>query len=143
MGIWAILAAPLLMSNDLRNIKDEYKNILLNKEVIDVNQDKMAIPGKRVYHSHLLDIWIRPILPKTTIGGKTFTSFAIALVNRKHTKSPLSVKVNRLKDLGLTSTYLFRELFDHIDVGLFSNNDQFIVSIPSTGIRLYKTQIKL
>ena len=49
MAIWAILAAPLIMSNDLRNIRDEYKQILLNKDVIAVNQDPLGIQGERMY----------------------------------------------------------------------------------------------
>lgn len=31
MAIWAILAAPLLMSNDLDTVKPEFRDILLNK----------------------------------------------------------------------------------------------------------------
>jgi len=45
MAIWSILAAPLLMSNDLRAIKPELKSILLNREVIAVNQDKLGKQG--------------------------------------------------------------------------------------------------
>lgn len=31
MAIWAILAAPLIMSNDLKNLRPEFEEILLNK----------------------------------------------------------------------------------------------------------------
>ena len=48
MAMWAIFAAPLLMSNDLRTITPEYKEILLNKDVIAINQDQAGIMGKRV-----------------------------------------------------------------------------------------------
>lgn len=47
-AMWAIWSSPLLMSNDLRTIKPEFKEILQNKEVINVNQDKLGIFGKRV-----------------------------------------------------------------------------------------------
>lgn len=43
MALWSILASPLLMSNDLRNISDFAKSILLNPEVIAVNQDARGI----------------------------------------------------------------------------------------------------
>ena len=33
MSMWSIFAAPLLMSNDLPNISQEAKTILLNQEV--------------------------------------------------------------------------------------------------------------
>jgi hypothetical protein len=38
MAIWAIVAAPLLVSSDLRTISPEMLSILKNKEIIEVNQ---------------------------------------------------------------------------------------------------------
>jgi len=49
MAMWAIFAAPLLMSVDLRTIKPDYKAILINKKIISVNQDKLGIQGRRIY----------------------------------------------------------------------------------------------
>lgn len=49
MAIWAILAAPLLMSVDLRTIRPEYKAILQNKKIIAIDQDKLGIQGRRIY----------------------------------------------------------------------------------------------
>lgn len=49
MAIWAILAAPLLMSVDLRTIRPEYKAILQNKKIIAVDQDALGIQGRRIY----------------------------------------------------------------------------------------------
>ena len=46
--MWSILAAPLLMANDLRNISTQSREILLNKEVIAVNQDPLGAMGKLV-----------------------------------------------------------------------------------------------
>lgn len=49
MAVWAVLAAPLIMSHDLRKVKDEFRSILLNPFVIRVNQDPMGIQGKRIF----------------------------------------------------------------------------------------------
>lgn len=49
MAIWAILAAPLLMSNKLTHVRPEFKEILQNKEVIKINQDTLGIQGTRVF----------------------------------------------------------------------------------------------
>lgn len=46
MALWSIFAAPLFMGNDPRDITDQMKDILLNKEVIAVNQDPL---GKMVF----------------------------------------------------------------------------------------------
>lgn len=48
MAIWALFASPLIMSNDLRTIRPEFKEILLNKEVIAINQDPLGIQGRMV-----------------------------------------------------------------------------------------------
>lgn len=48
-AIWAILAAPLLMSVDLRTIRPEYKAILQNRKIIEVDQDPLGIQGRRIY----------------------------------------------------------------------------------------------
>lgn len=48
MAIWAILAAPLLMSTALRDVKPEYKDILQNKAILAINQDELGIQGRRV-----------------------------------------------------------------------------------------------
>jgi len=50
MALWAILAAPLFMSNDLRNIRDEHKAILQNTRIIAVDQDPLGIQGRIVYN---------------------------------------------------------------------------------------------
>ena len=38
MGMWSMLASPLIMSADLRTIRPEFKEILLNKNLIKLNQ---------------------------------------------------------------------------------------------------------
>lgn len=49
MALWAILAAPLFMSNKLSTVQPNFKKILQNTEVIGINQDKLGIQGKRIY----------------------------------------------------------------------------------------------
>ncbi|XP_003378831.1 alpha-N-acetylgalactosaminidase [Trichinella spiralis] len=50
MAVWCIWSAPLLMSNDLRFISPYYREILLNKKAIAVDQDPLVIvPGIAAY----------------------------------------------------------------------------------------------
>lgn len=58
MAIWSIMASPLIMGNDLRNISAEFREILLNKEVIAVNQDSLGIPGLRLVDGNE-QVWAR------------------------------------------------------------------------------------
>ena len=51
MALWSIMAAPLLMGNDLRNLDPAMKAILQAKEVIAIDQDPLGIQGRRVEHN--------------------------------------------------------------------------------------------
>ncbi|KAF7648807.1 hypothetical protein LDENG_00151420 [Lucifuga dentata] len=48
MALWAIMAAPLIMSNDLRNLDNAARAILQNKVAISINQDPRGIQGRRL-----------------------------------------------------------------------------------------------
>lgn len=48
MALWAIMAAPLFMSNDLRAISDEARSIMQNKMAISINQDPLGFQGRRL-----------------------------------------------------------------------------------------------
>lgn len=54
MALWAIMAAPLFMSNDLRTISSGARNILQNKMAISINQDVLGIQGRRLVKVKLL-----------------------------------------------------------------------------------------
>lgn len=48
MGLWSIIASPLLMSNDPRLVSNASRAILLNPEVIAVSQDTLGLQGRPV-----------------------------------------------------------------------------------------------
>eukprot|EP01080_Neovahlkampfia_damariscottae_P011039 gene11039-3745_t len=48
-SLWAISKAPLIIGCDLNTIKQETKDILMNKEVININQDSLGIQGRKVF----------------------------------------------------------------------------------------------
>jgi len=41
-GMWAIFAAPLLMSNDLRKLHRADRELLLDRTLIAINQDPLG-----------------------------------------------------------------------------------------------------
>ncbi|PSR90932.1 Alpha-galactosidase [Actinidia chinensis var. chinensis] len=47
-SIWALAKAPLLIGCDIRSMDNDTFELLSNKEVIEVNQDKLGIQGKKV-----------------------------------------------------------------------------------------------
>lgn len=96
MAIWAILAAPFLISNDLRTIKPEIKELLLNRDIIAIDQDPLGIQGRLVNKGNGIEVWARKVLPK--IGDEY--SYAVALLNRRTDGHPTGFNVT-LKELEL------------------------------------------
>jgi len=119
-ALWAILAAPLYLSVDLRTIRPEFKEILLNKEIIDVNQDPLGIQG-RILGDPGADtqVWARP-LSKGDV--------AVALVYSGDDGTPHRISF-KLKDVGIKSGVAsIRDLFTHKDLGLFVNSFSTLVN---------------
>lgn len=127
MALWSILAAPLLMSNDLRQIDPQSKALLLNKNVIRINQDPLGIQGKRLYKVQDISVWTRPILPQGSI--------AIAVLNTGDGGSQTKVSI-RCSDLGMTSPggYNVTEVFTGMPFGLFKPQDSLNVSVVPSGV---------
>jgi len=124
MAIWAIIASPLLMSNDLRNIPDWARAILINKEVIAVNQDILGRQGGRVSGgAGQAQVWTRQLHD---------SSYAAVLWNDTPTALTISL------DLRFASgTAEIRDLFEHKDLGIFTGTFS-AANIPPHGSVILK-----
>lgn len=121
MSLWAILAAPLLAGNDIRNMTPETKEILLNREVIAINQDKDGKQGKRVWQSGEQEIWVRELS-----GG----SKAVGIFNRGTESKEVMV---RWTEIGITKKVKrVRDLWAKQDINL--DGPEYKVTVPSHGV---------
>lgn len=126
MSLWAILAAPLLAGNDLTRMDATTKSILMNREVIAVDQDRLGIQGKRVAP---LQIWMKPL----SDGAEAVTIFNTVLDDQA---IPITL---HLKDVGYTGAVHARDLWAHKDLGMI--RDSYTVVPPPGGVvmlRLWK-----
>lgn len=60
-GMWCMLAAPLMMGNDLRKMSSETLKTLTNKSAIAIDQDKLGIQGFRYAKAGKLETWFKPL----------------------------------------------------------------------------------
>lgn len=129
-ALWAIMAAPLLMSVDLRTIRPEFKAILKNRKIIAVDQDPLGIQGRRIYKHKGIEIWSRPITPIY----QTYYSYAVAFVNRRTDGTPSDVAVT-LRELGLQSPsgYRVEDLYEEVDYGVLSPMTKIKVKVNPSG----------
>jgi alpha-N-acetylgalactosaminidase len=100
MAIWAIMAAPLMMSNDLRNLRPEFKNILVNRDIIDIDQDALGIQGRQILpaaQGQGVEVWRRPVMPVSQIGNETWASFAVGKYGRRKYYASVQLASSKFK----------------------------------------------
>ncbi|XP_057459298.1 alpha-galactosidase-like isoform X1 [Actinidia eriantha] len=103
-GIWALAKAPMLIGCDVRAVDKATLELLSNKEVIAVNQDKLGVQGKKVKkNGELEQIWAGPLS-----GNRV----AVILWNRGSLVATITVNWS---DIGLKPTTVVnaRDLWAH------------------------------
>ncbi|XP_039295186.1 alpha-N-acetylgalactosaminidase [Nilaparvata lugens] len=139
MAMWAILAAPLLMSVDLRSIRPEYKAILQNKKIIAVDQDPLGIQGRRIYKHKGIEIWARPITPIS----HSYFSYAVAFLNRRTDGTPSDVAVT-LQEMGLVAPggYRIEDLYEDVDYGVLTPQTKIKVKVNPSGVVILRADVQ-
>jgi alpha-galactosidase len=61
MGMWAMLAAPLLAGNNLSQLTPEVTSILTNRDILAIDQDRLGKEADRIYAEGPIEIWARPL----------------------------------------------------------------------------------
>ena len=65
-----MMAAPLVLGNDLRTITDDVLKIVTQKDLIAIDQDPLGRQAKRIKRGARLDILVRPLT-----GGRAAVCF--------------------------------------------------------------------
>lgn len=133
MAIWAMVSAPLFMSNDLACLPLSSKAILLNREVLAVNQDLLGrMPFRfRVDTSTGVQVW-----RKELVGG----SVAIAIINL-HTGRTVPVGFEfSLREVGFSpDTHVaVRNLYTGEDLGWQKGSFLTQAAIPPHGVQFLR-----
>jgi len=99
IGMWAFLAAPLMIGGDLTRLDDFTKNLLTNPEIIEIDQDPLGVPARLIDFDEDRGLmrWRRDL-----IGGE----IAIAFANIGDETANLGID---LAELGLTGTWVARD----------------------------------
>ena len=65
MAIWCLVAAPLIMGNDVRKLTADHISILANRDAIRINQDPAGQMGRRLGGAAAslapTQVWFRPL----------------------------------------------------------------------------------
>ena len=124
MSLWAMLSAPLLAGNDLRNMTPAIHDILTNKEVIAIDQDKLGDQGRRFSKDGGGEAWYKQLA-----NG----DLAVGLFNRGEGMESV---VAQWEILGLKGKHKVRDLWTHTDLGSF--RDGYSAAVQAHGVILLR-----
>ena len=60
-AIWAMMASPLILGNDLRSMPAATRDILTNRDVIAINQDKLGVQAWKFIDAGTVEYWAKPM----------------------------------------------------------------------------------
>jgi alpha-galactosidase len=124
--LWCMLAAPLFSGNDIRNMDDKTREILTNKEIIDVDQDPLGIQGYKIRDYGQIEVFYK-ILKEGDIAICVFNRFpkkvdieldwlTLNLTARmENRRLQLDPDINDV--LKLQKTYQVRDLWKKTNIG--------------------------
>jgi alpha-galactosidase len=118
MGMWAMLAAPLLAGNNLSKLTPEVTGVLTNKEVIAIDQDALGKQAERIYAEGPIEIWSRPLAD----GSR-----ALAVFNFGEDQSYLRGIHLHLKEAGAGSGWKARDVWAAKDLGPIKDDATFVL----------------
>jgi len=123
-SLWAMLAAPLIAGNDLRNMRPEIHDILTNKEVIAVNQDPLGSEGRRIAKNGDAEVWAKQMAD----GSR-----AVLLLNRGAAEQKITAK---WEDLGYPAHVSagVRDLWQKKDLGKMTG--EFAATVASHAVMM-------
>ncbi len=124
VSLWCLVAAPLIFSGDITRLDDFTLSLLTNDEVIDVDQDPLGKPGRRVAIDGELEVWARDMEDGTK---------AVGLFNRGEEATTVTAKWT---DLGLKGNQIVRDLWRQKDLGTYSS--QFKATVARHGVALIR-----
>lgn len=99
MSLWSMMAAPLIATNDVRQMTAEVKRILLHPGIIAINQDSLGLQAKRVVNKDSIDVLLKPL---------TNGDVAIAILNKS---AATQAYVLSYASLGLEGRYTVQDVW--------------------------------
>jgi alpha-galactosidase len=127
MSLWSLLAAPLIAGNDLRDMSDETKSILMNTDVIAIDQDQAAKPVQVLNQEGKVEILWRPLQDG---------SVAVGIFNRGDVAAVGSLSWASLRVDSPANNLYIHDLWKHEDVVIAG--EKYAATVPPHGVVLLK-----
>jgi alpha-galactosidase len=124
MSLWCMLAAPLMVGCDIRNMDPITKEILMNDEIIALDQDNLGKQGYRVCRQSRSEIWVKPL----SVG-----ELGVGVFNRGETAQSVTA---HWSDLEIQGMYQIRDLWAHQELG--TSNTGYTCQVEPHGCQVLR-----
>jgi alpha-galactosidase len=102
-SLWAMMAAPLVASSDLRVDSPFTIKTLTNRDVIAVDQDHLGKQGRRIRTNGNQELWVKPLAN----GDRAVVRF-----NRSTTRATITTSASKI-GMPAASRYFLHQLWSH------------------------------
>ena len=124
LGMWSMMAAPLVLGSDPRTLPAQMIAALRNPEIVAVDQDPLVRQGVKVADpSSTAQVWSKPL---AGTGRR-----AVALLNRGDTAQQISVSFD---SVALGGSVRVRDLWARADAGTFQGS--YTATVPAHGVAM-------
>ena len=129
ISMFAILAAPIFIGTDVRNITEEGLQVYLAKEILQVHQDSLGHPGVRIQQNTQkgYEIWVRRLRDnRSTCAWMVF--------NRAATGQHILVSFSTMPTYCFgpnTEEFSLRDAWEKKTLGTFSRNGHLTVNLDA------------
>ncbi len=141
-SLWCMLAAPLILGNDIRkfikedgsvDVNNKVLKIISNRKAIAINQDKLGIQCRRIKTNGFTDVLVKPLSNKEV---------AVCLLNKTGGKKDVSFSIKEIAGLGFTELpasdrYTVHDIWENTT---FVASDNITANLDSHSVKLYKIQ---
>ncbi|MBE6796138.1 MAG: alpha-galactosidase [Ruminococcaceae bacterium] len=141
-SLWCMMAAPLILGNDVRKFINEdgtvdednkVLNILKNKNLIAVDQDKRGKQAKRIQSDIVTDILAKPLENR---------ELAICFFNKSASTKNITLDIQKIHndpycDLPFADCYEITELWDNTSETI---KTEISAAVPAHGVKVYKVK---
>lgn len=128
-GMWCIMSSPLLIGCDMNDIKGNALELMQNKELIALNQNKLGLQAYVVKRDNGGYVLVKDV------EEKYGTKRAVAFYNPTNSAIDMSID---FAQLDLAGEVVVRDLFEKRNVGIYKGS--YVVSVPAHGTRIYKLE---
>ncbi|MFN3485504.1 MAG: alpha-galactosidase, partial [Planctomycetota bacterium] len=126
VSLWCLVAAPLILGGDITRLDEFTVRLLTNAEVVEVDQDALGKPGRRVAQDpqEETEVWVKEMEDGSKVAG---------LFNRGEAEAVVTA---RWADLGVAGSQRVRDLWRQKDLGVF--REKFSAPVPRHGAVLVR-----